>query len=129
VEPLPPINVGLLIASLSGSMVYCFVRPDRENAWRSLGAIASGAAVGFWLAGPTCDYLHWDSQRTLYAVGFGEGLLGITLAKSVLFVAEKSVTQVFSGVAQKWLGKPPELPGPPGPPGPVGPTGPHEPPR
>ncbi len=102
------ISATLCVASLGGAMVYCFVRPDRENWMRSLASIAGGTAIGIVVAPAISEHYVLDSVHTQHAVALLCGLLGMTVAKSAVQSAEselaKQITDAVSKIIRRILG-------------------------
>lgn len=81
-------EISRFFAGLSGSLVFAFVRPDREDWLRSMMSVLGGALTSFFLAPAFCEWRDLESVHAKHAVAFGFGLIGMIVCRLVVTSAQ-----------------------------------------
>lgn len=116
-EGLPALGVWAIIvfSACTGSAVYTLLR--KTNGWRTGAAsFVCGSAISTVCTLYVSDLMGFDKLQQHMVVALGLGLLGMTFARAVLFIAETQTVQIATRAIQRALGiseTPPPAPKPP----------------
>ena len=103
---LPPwISIASVVgASAAGAFVFAILRPHKNSWLFGVGTIAAGTLMGGFLTFGVCEWMGWPSLHIHNIVGFGVGLLGVTLARAMVMLTESHAMNIVTAALRRMLG-------------------------
>lgn len=99
-----PLWLAVIISACAGSVTYVLLRPKRDNLGIAIATLVAGALSGFVLTFGVCEYWGWATPAQHMFIGYGLGLLGITLSRAAISVVESQGVKIMVAAIRRVFG-------------------------
>lgn len=108
-----PLWAAVIVSACAGSVTFVLLRPKRDNLWFAIATLVAGALSGFVLTFGICEYFAFTTSAQHMFVGYGLGLLGITLSRTIVGICESQGMKLMLSAIRRMLGvkEPPDSDG------------------